>query len=684
MRQLAAVAAAFFVRPTVLQPSGQADARVVLPLPGPVQIAAPHVPRASARAGRSSSSLERTCAAAAGAAALAAALSATSYRGTFVGARPRRRLALAALQGRAAERTVEFGESAAAEEKALKPDVRVLRLARKRRFVDAEAVHVGLVAKGQALDSGTARAFLREAVAQGQVELALRAFKRHRGKSRELYTDFIAALAAKKVRGRRLDPVVQRRRCATAVALLRELQGSGLGVDAVALGAGVCALIGANRHGDAKRILLRAKRSGIPVSTNVYNVYLRELSESRDVEGIQRKLRRMAARGVASNEVTHATVVHAYVKVKRFDLAEAALEAAGASAGVEAYGALIGGYSRMRRFDFARGVLQQMASEGVPPNAIVYHDMMHRLVLDGRLKEALQVTRDMKKVGLEFELPHYNTLLLGLGRGGHFAKAFELLREMHEKGMPPTVTSYNVLLDTAVRNSEARALEVVRAMRDDGLTPDVATFTTLVKSLGAGDASRVRGLLRQAESVGVQPDRVMYNAFVTAFARGGAFGEAEALVEQMSSDRATRPDKITFAALGFAYFSAGKPVAALEVYARATESGAPLDAYFFNGFVENLVHARFYDDAVRVAETAEKRGITVDRSKFSELFALRNEEEGSALERFKFWLGIPNHCYNEDWRASKEPPRSSGPASTFTPELSASFMSPITGPLFGI
>jgi pentatricopeptide repeat protein len=348
--------------------------------------------------------------------------------------------------------------------------------------------------------------------------------------------------------------------------------------------------------------------------------------------------------------------VNTYVRARRFDLAEAALQEAGSAAGVESYGALINGYSRAKQFDFARGVMSQMASDGVPPNAIVYGDFMHRLVLDGRLREALLVTRDMKKAGAGLELAHYNSLLLGLGRAGHFSRALQLMQEMRQRGTPPVVSSYNILLNAAGLQNPAQVAEVISTMRKAGLSPDASTFTTLLKGhIQEGvQLERVRGLFREAESSGVRPDRIMLNAFVNAFARAEAFEEAEALVDRMAKSLATRPDRVTFATLASGYFRSGRPAEGLEVYGRAVESGAPLDAYFFNGIVEHLVRAGFYDDAVRVAGVAEKRGFFMDRNRFSELFELRSDEECSALERFKFWLGMPNQCYNEDWRARKQ------------------------------
>jgi pentatricopeptide repeat protein len=321
-----------------------------------------------------------------------------------------------------------------------------------------------------------------------------------------------------------------------------------------------------------------------------------------------------------------------------------------------------------------------MTSDGVRPNAIVYHDLMHRLILDGRLREAIAVTRDMRNSGVELGIAHYNSLLLGLGRAGHLDRALKLMEEMSQRKTPPVVSSYNILMEAAGRQNPAHVVKVIDAMRKDGLSPDATTFTTLVKShLQQGaELDYVRGLFRQAESNGVRPDRIMLNAFVNAFTRAEAFEEAEALVERMAKDLTTRPDRVTFATLAFGYFRGGRPKEALGVYTRAIESGAPLDAYFFNGFVEQLIRAEFYDDAVEIAGAAEQRGIRLNRDKFNELFELRSEEEGSALERFKSWLGIPNHCYNEDWRSKKQaaPPRvsSGGFAPYPTPEFGASFI----------
>jgi pentatricopeptide repeat protein len=75
----------------------------------------------------------------------------------------------------------------------------------------------------------------------------------------------------------------------------------------------------------------------------------------------------------------------------------------------------------------------------------------------------------------------------------------DVLLRKYQAGLPPTIYSYNTLLDRAARQGyEAQALEVVTQMRAANVTADSTTYNTLLRLYE--NQSNPRSALKVCES----------------------------------------------------------------------------------------------------------------------------------------------------------------------------------------
>jgi pentatricopeptide repeat protein len=414
----------------------------------------------------------------------------------------------------------------------------------------------------------------------------------------------------------------------------------------MAVGAGVCALVGAERHADARRLAVQAKKRGISIGTNLYNVELRECGNAKDLAGLTKTLARMDKKKVLRNEVTHATIVRGYIACERFDLAEEALMAAGTEAGVVAYGTMVQAYVSNGLLDRAEGVFNQMKHEGPPPNAVVYTSLICGYSRKARAREAADLLAEMEGAGFQSIAAH--NAVLGLVARTWPDRVDTYLERMRESGTQPTVRTYNVILGQ-VKEDYDHTWATIRAMSRDGVSPDAVTLTTLLRSKAVTNVHIARRFRAKVDGLGVKPDRYLYNALVQTLARQGGLQDAEQVVASMG-ERGFAPDVVTYMGLLRGYFRWGEPEAAMQVYSRAVASGARLDERFYKTVLNDTVQQERYDDAVQVATDMRMAGLQVDLLKYPQLLALRDGEEPSAFERAKSWFGMPNARYAESWK----------------------------------
>ncbi|XP_031387194.1 pentatricopeptide repeat-containing protein At1g62720-like [Punica granatum] len=140
----------------------------------------------------------------------------------------------------------------------------------------------------------------------------------------------------------------------------------------------------------------------------------------------------------------------------------------------------------------------------------------------------------------------YNTVVMGLCKEGQLAEAFKLFKKMMDKGVEPTVVTYDTLIH-AVCSAEhweedgmlSEAESTFDAMIQRGIEPDVVTYNSLIAGYCLqnqmdgyckGKAMDKAGIIyRDMFQKGLTPDHVTYNIIIGGFCQIGKMQAAEEL-----------------------------------------------------------------------------------------------------------------------------------------------------------
>lgn len=390
------------------------------------------------------------------------------------------------------------------------------------------------------------------------------------------------------------------------------------------------------RAGRADLLMPQLSRQRSPGKTAVkgphtYGSIIRAYGFVHDVDGAWETWREMRTRHVAANAVTLGCMVEALVTNREteagYELINEMLKDSQWAPLVNAviYCSVLKGFSHQKRFDRMWAVyqemlghklqfsivtfntlvdacsrnnemfripalLQDMVSQGIPPNIITYSAILKGYCQENRIEEAFSVVEGMMQTtNLRPDEIMYNTLLDGCARQGLYErgmgvfqgmmrsditptnftlsvlvklasrskkldKAFELCQEISSKyRFRLNVHVYDNLMNACITNKDVnRALGVLETMLSERVRPDTRGYTLMLRAfIGVGQADDVSGLLRAAiglknphprlakfDSRAMQAQGGLPNAFITEVLEGIAGvcrdeGAAVALLKEL-------------------------------------------------------------------------------------------------------------------------------------------------------
>ncbi|KAK8956077.1 Pentatricopeptide repeat-containing protein [Platanthera guangdongensis] len=135
----------------------------------------------------------------------------------------------------------------------------------------------------------------------------------------------------------------------------------------------------------------------------------------------------------------------------------------------------------------------------------------------------------------------FNILADGWCRLKHTGNALDLLKEMVESGVNPTLATYNILLKGFFRSGQVNEawqffLQMKKRGRKMGsdCLPDVVSYTTVVHGLGlAGQIENARKVFDEMISQGCLPSVATYNAFIQVLCKKDSIQNALMVFEEM-------------------------------------------------------------------------------------------------------------------------------------------------------
>ncbi|KAJ1690353.1 hypothetical protein LUZ63_014508 [Rhynchospora breviuscula] len=164
----------------------------------------------------------------------------------------------------------------------------------------------------------------------------------------------------------------------------------------------------------------------------------------------------------------------------------------------------------------------------------VYSVWINCLVKTGKLREAVGFLAD-KKVTEHYipASPGYDTLIMRLLRENYLSKAYDLLTEMMEEGIPPTCVTMSAALRFFCKAGLVdMALQLYRSRCELGIDPRGPTFDDLIRALCAdGDSSSAYNVAVDSMHKGHFPGRKAFDTLANALCRDGKLDQVRLLLD---------------------------------------------------------------------------------------------------------------------------------------------------------
>jgi len=456
--------------------------------------------------------------------------------------------------------------------------------------------------------------------------------------------------------------------------LWAELCASDLVLDAAAYRIGVNVCVESGDLPAAQGVVGSMRAAGLPADIQAHNILLKGYTKEGRLAQIPRLVADIKNEGLKLNSVSYATLIEAHARAGQLTAAQnwaAAAEMDGV--GMEPYvatallkahvqaGDLKAGEKQLRRIhtDYRR------RKAAVP--AMAWGMLLDGYVQAGDLQAARSLLQKMADIGAEMTVTCWNMLLRGYaerGRDGRQGIKW-VMERMTKTGCPPDTTTYNTLMGEAVRgNDPKRALGLYDRMCDTGGPQinicDTVTYTIRMKAnLKLGQFDEVERLFIELDSKGVATvDRIALNVYVESLSRADRMQEANVMLaraDNLAVAEGVGPPVEAHGTVVQGYAARGDLDQASHSLRRFIEAGGRPDLRMYSSIVNAAMRCKDYQLAMQMVRRMEADGYRVDKGRYQDLFTQlsRDEKEGDGtagrpneqLERFKFWLGLPNNYY---------------------------------------
>ncbi|GFP82737.1 putative pentatricopeptide repeat-containing protein at5g06400 mitochondrial [Phtheirospermum japonicum] len=184
-------------------------------------------------------------------------------------------------------------------------------------------------------------------------------------------------------------------------------------------------------------------------------------------------------------------------------------------------------------FDAVNLVGENMMSLSEIPETHVYGLMLKSFCIAGRIKESLELIRDLKGKNIVLDAGIFETLVKGLCSKDRITDAMEILEIMKKKDIFDE-NIYRILISTYLRRNEvSEAFDLFREAKKHG-NISVSTYTNLMQHLfWKNEFEKGFQLFNEMLETGVQLDSVAITAVAAGYARQNRASEAWKVFESM-------------------------------------------------------------------------------------------------------------------------------------------------------
>jgi len=518
------------------------------------------------------------------------------------------------------------------------------------------------------------------------------------------YCGIISNLAKHRKRGLRYTEL--------AYELWQELRQNGETLDVAGYNIGMNACMDVGKKKEAVLLLEEMTKKGLQPDIVSYNIHLKYASRSGKATSMNRIFQKMIALGLTPTSTTYNTLIDGFVQMKDINSAkQCANKAIDAGVGLDVWGysTLIKGLIAAGDLNAAGQAIVDMRAAGIEPSDMTLFTLVDGYTKRGDIKAAEEMIKRMLAVGNNNKnnkvgnynnnynnnraaaapVSAYNALLRAKIRSGEINSldldgAVFLLQQMVSLGMKPRTDTYNTLMGCAIDSDDPfLAIQLHTHLCQQGLRPDGVTYTILIQAHGR--SRQLEKAVATFETLSkdnlTKLDLTAYAALVDAFARAGDMAGAEKML-QSTIDFAERigqtPPIGAFGAVATGYARVKQAGMVMEVIKRYHATGGTPDFQMLDMLADVSVRTAEFKMAMQAVRALELLGADIDKNKYREIMELKireaEEKERNApppvpnrqmtrmarekrrdqrrknvyMERFKFWLGLPNTYYDEE------------------------------------
>ncbi|KAE8664195.1 putative pentatricopeptide repeat-containing protein [Hibiscus syriacus] len=175
------------------------------------------------------------------------------------------------------------------------------------------------------------------------------------------------------------------------------------------------------------------------------------------------------------------------------------------------------------------------------PEQEVYGYVLKSFCISGRIKEALEFIRDLRKKDLSLDPLYFEILIKGLCRADRIADAMEIVDIMKRRQLI-TEKVYEIIINGYLRRNDfSKAFDLFQSMKESGFLPAASTYTDLMQCLfRSKEYKKGCDLYNEMLEKGVEPDTVAIMAMVVGHVGQNRISEAWKVFNSME-DRGIRP-----------------------------------------------------------------------------------------------------------------------------------------------
>ncbi|GFZ03016.1 pentatricopeptide repeat (PPR) superfamily protein [Actinidia rufa] len=241
------------------------------------------------------------------------------------------------------------------------------------------------------------------------------------------------------------------------------------------------------------------------------------------------------------------------------------------------------------------------------------------LVGENQLKLALRFYRYMREKGIPPSVTSLNVLIKALCKNsGTMDAALKIFHEMPNRGCIPDSYTYGTLISGLCRFGKTNeAKELFLEMSDKGCSPTVVTYSSLIHGLcQSNNLDEAMGLLDDMKRKGIEPNVFTFSSLMDGLCKGGHSSQAMELLEIMVSKR-HKPNTITYSTLIHGLCKEGKLRESLEILDRMKLQGLKPDAGLYWKIINGFCEVRKFQKAANFIDEMVLDGITPNRVTWS-------------------------------------------------------------------